>query len=73
MTTGKTEALTIWNLCQQSDVSAFKYAVYVCHSVPSKEQATFNLAVVTIQSNFGAQENKICHCFRFFPCLFAMK
>ena len=27
MTTGKTEALTVWKLCQQSDVSAFKYAV----------------------------------------------
>ena len=42
LTTGKTEALTIWNLCQQSDVSAFKYAVYVCHSFSSKEQASFN-------------------------------
>ena len=27
------------NLCWQSDVSAFKYTVYVCHSFPSKEQA----------------------------------
>ena len=42
MTTGKTEALTVWKLCQQSDVSAFKYAVYVCHSFSSKEQASFN-------------------------------
>ena len=22
---------------------------------------------------FGAQENKVCHCFHFFPYLFAMK
>ena len=25
------------------------------------------MAVVTICSDFGAQENKICHCFHFFP------
>ena len=25
------------------------------------------MAVVTFRSDFGAQENKICHCFHFFP------
>ena len=25
------------------------------------------MAIVTIHSDFGAQENKICHCFLFFP------
>ena len=35
---------------------------------PSKQQASFNfMAAVTVHSNFGAQENKICHCFHFFP------
>ena len=29
------------------------------------------MAVVTICSDFGAQENKVCHCFRCFPHLFA--
>ena len=34
----------------------------------SKEQVSFNfMAAVTIFSDFGAQENKICHCFHFFP------
>ena len=34
----------------------------------SKKQASFNLmAAITIHSDFGAQENKICHCFQFFP------
>ena len=52
MTTGKTIALTM-DLCQQSDVSAFKYAA-------------FNfLPAVTLHSDFGTQENKICHCFHF--------
>ena len=31
------------------------------------EQVSFNFMVaVTVHSNFGAQENKICHCFYFF-------
>ena len=30
--------------------------------------SAFNfVATVTIHSNFGAQESKICHCFHFFP------
>ena len=40
----------------------------VGHSFPSKEQASFNfMAIVTICSDFRAQENKICHCFHCFP------
>ena len=34
----------------------------------SKEQMSFNfMASVTVHSDFGAQENKICHCFHCFP------
>ena len=29
-------------LCQQSDVFAFKYTVYVCHSFPAKKEASSN-------------------------------
>ena len=55
-------------LCQQSDIHAFEHIVWVCHIFPSKEQALFNfMAAVTVWSNFGAQENKICHCFYFPP------
>ena len=25
------------------------------------------MAAVTIYSDFGAQENKVCHCFHYFP------
>ena len=58
VTTGKTIALAI-DLCRQSDVSAL-YAVYVGHSFPSKEQASFNfVAAITVCTDFGAQENKI--------------
>ena len=31
------------------------------------------MATVTICSDFGPQDNKICHCFPFFPHLFAME
>ena len=37
-------------------------------SLSSKEQASFSfMAAVTICSDFGAQENKVCHCFHCFP------
>ena len=39
-----------------------------CHSFSSKKQVSFNfMATVTVCSDFGAQENKICHLFQFFP------
>ena len=28
------------------------------------------MAAVTIYSDFGAQENKVCHCFQYFPIYF---
>ena len=58
---------------KESDTNEWLHftSVYVCHSFSSKEQVSFNfMAAVTICSAFGAQENKICHCFHFFPfCL----
>ena len=57
------------DLCWQSDV----YAVKVCHSFSSKEQVSFNfMAAFSIHSDFGAQENKVYHCFHFFPRLFTV-
>ena len=68
MTTGKIIAFDSTDLCRQSNDSAFQYADEVGHNFSSKEQATFNfLAAVTICSDFGAQENKVCHCFHCFP------
>ena len=38
----------------------------ICHSFPSKEEASFNfMDAVTIHRDFGAQENKVCHCYIF--------
>ena len=56
------------DLCQQSTVSAFSYTVKVYHCSSFKEQASFNFKVaVTVHSDSGAQENKICHYFCCFP------
>ena len=71
MTTGKTVALTICTFVGKVMSLLFK-TVYICHSFPSREEASFVfMAAVTIHSDFGAQENKICHCVYFFP--FALK
>ena len=48
------------DICWQSNVSAF----YILHSFSPKEQVSSNFRVaVTICSDFGAQEIKVCHCF----------
>ena len=47
-----------------------KYAVKVGHSFSPKEQASF-MAAVTICSDFGAQSNKVYHCFHHFPIYLA--
>ena len=64
-------ALIRKDFCWQSSVSAFQYAVLVGHNFSSKEQASFNfIAAVTICSEFGAQKNKVWHCFHCFPIYF---
>ena len=67
MTTGKTIALTIWTFACKV-MSLLFNTLSRSHSFPSKEQSSFNfMAAVTIHSDFGAQENKVCHCFHCFP------
>ena len=58
------------DLYQQSDVSAFEYAFWVCHNFPSKEQVSFNfMTAVIVYSDFGAQENKSVTASTFFHSL----
>ena len=67
MTTGTTRALTRWTLVSKV-MSLVLIHCQVGHSFSSKEQVSFNfMAAVTICSDFGAQENTICHCFHCFP------
>ena len=66
MTTGKTIVLTVWSLSAKSSLCLLYYLGLSYFS--SKEQVSFTfVASVTVHSDFGAQENKICHCFYFFP------
>ena len=56
----KNHSLDQTNLCEQSNVSVFEYAIQVGHNFPSKEEASFNfMAAVAICSDFGAQKNKV--------------
>ena len=66
MTTEKTIALTVQTFVGKVMSLLFKYIVLVCHSFSSMEQVSFNFtAAVTVHSDFGAQENKICAVFIF--------
>ena len=77
MTVGKTKALTLWTFVGRVMSLLFNMlSRYVLPFFPmskrlsflSEEQASFNfMATVTVCSDFGAQENKICHCFHFSP------
>ena len=54
----KNHSFDYMEFCQQGDVSALQYAVYICHSFPSKELASLNfLTKVNIHSDFEAQIN----------------
>ena len=64
VTAGKAIALTRWTFIGK----VMFLLVQVCHNFSSKEQASFNfMAAVTICSDLGAQEKKVCHCFPCFP------
>ena len=68
ITTGKTIDLTRWTFVGKVMSLLFNMLSRFGHNFSSKEQASFNfMAAVTICSDFGAQENKICHCFHCFP------
>ena len=65
----KNHSFDYMDLCRQSNVSAFKYALQICHCFSSKEQASCSfMAAVTIHSDFGAQEKKVCHCGQWTVC-----
>ena len=74
MTTGKTIASTAWTFVNKMMFLLFNtQSSFVIAFLPSSKYLLKNfMAAVTICSDFGTQENRICHCFHFFP-LFAMK
>ena len=67
MTTGKTIVLTIGTFVSK-DIALLFNTLPRFFRFSSKEQESFNfMAVVTVHSDFEAQENQICYCFDFFP------
>ena len=70
MTSGKTIALTKWTFVGKVMSLLFNtLSRLVIAFLPRSRHLNF-MAAVTICSDFGAQENKICDCFHFLPfCL----
>ena len=67
MTTGKTIALTRWTFVGKVMSLLFNMlSRLVIAFLPRSKRLNFT-AAVTICSDFGAQENKVCHCFHCFP------
>ena len=67
MTTRKTITFTVWIFVSKVVSLLFNMLCRFVISFPSKKQASFNFVVaVSIRSDLGAQENKLCHCFYFF-------
>ena len=68
MTTGKAIALTVRTFV--SKVMSLLFTMLsrlVIAFLPKSNCLLFFVAAVTICSDFGAQENKVCHCFHYFP------
>ena len=68
VTTKKIKALTIWTFVGKMMYLVFNVLSRFAIAFLSKKQASFNLmAAVIVCSDFGAQENKICHGLHFSP------
>ena len=68
MTSGKTIALTRRTFVSKVMSLLFNMlSRFVIAFVAGSKRLLHFMAVVTIHSDFGAQENKVCHCFHCFP------
>ena len=67
MTTGKTIALTIRILvCKVMALLFYMLSRFIIGFLSRSKHLNF-VATVTICTDFGVQENKVCHCFHCFP------
>ena len=69
MTTGKTKSLTRWTFIGKVISLLFNMLSRLVKTFLSRSKHLNFMAAVTICSDFGAQENKVCHCFHFFPSI----
>ena len=65
MTAGKTIALTVWTFVGK--VMSLLFNTLSRFVIAFLQRASFNfMTAVTVHSDFGAQENKVCHYCHFF-------
>ena len=63
MTTGKTIALTRWTFVGKVMPLLFNMLSRLVIAFLARSKRLNFMAAVTVRGDFGAQENKICHCF----------
>ena len=72
MTTGKTIVLTRWTFVGKVMSLLLNMLSRLVITFLPRSKRLFNLmAAITICSDFGAPENKVCHCFHCFPIYFS--
>ena len=70
VTTGKAVALTRQIFASEVISLLFLILCLGLSQLSFQGASIFNfMAAVPVHSDFGAQENKICHCIRFPPCI----
>ena len=71
MITEETIALTRWTFVVKVMSLLFNMLPRLVRAFLPRSKVAFNfMAAITICSDFGAQENKACHCFHCFPIYF---
>ena len=73
MTSGKTIALTRQTFTGKAMSLLFNMLSRFAIAFLPRSKRLLISWLQSLHSDFGAQENKICHCFHFFPHLFATK
>ena len=67
MTTGKTIALTKWTFVGKVISVLFNMLSRLVIGFLPRSKCLYFMAAVTIYNDFGAPQNKVCHCFHCFP------
>ena len=67
ITTGKTIALTRWTFVGKVMTLLFNMLSRLVITFLQRSKYLNFLAAVTVCNDFGDLENKVCHCFHFFP------
>ena len=69
MTTGKTIALTRWTFVGKVTSLLFNMLSRLVIAFLPRSKRLIFMAAITICSDFGAEKNKVCHCFHCFPSI----